>query len=126
MIILDTSVVVDAFASPFRSLASVRAAISAGERLAIPTLVLYEWLRGPRHAKELDLQDMLLPASQAIEFGATEASIAANLFRTLPSAKARAMDLAIASCALPRGAALWTLNLRDFADIPGLEVSTPA
>lgn len=125
MIIIDTSVLVDAFAPPFRSLASVRAAIAAEERLAIPTLVLYEWLRGPRHAKELELQDALLPASQAIEFGPIEASIAANLYRTLPGAKARAMDLAIAACAIPRGAALWTLNLRDFADIPGLEVSKP-
>jgi predicted nucleic acid-binding protein len=30
------------------------------------------------------------------------------------------MDIAIAACAIEHRAALWTLNERDFEDIPGL------
>ena len=30
------------------------------------------------------------------------------------------MDLAIAACAIAREVPLWTLNRKDFADIPGL------
>jgi predicted nucleic acid-binding protein len=36
------------------------------------------------------------------------------------------MDIAIAACALERGARLWTLNPDDFRDLPGLELYTPA
>jgi len=35
------------------------------------------------------------------------------------------VDLAIAACAMTHDAALWTLNMEDFADIPGLELATP-
>jgi predicted nucleic acid-binding protein len=35
------------------------------------------------------------------------------------------VDLAIAACAITWDAELWTLNLGDFADIPGLKVSLP-
>lgn len=35
------------------------------------------------------------------------------------------MDLAIAACALEHGAALWTLNRDDFADIPDLRLFEP-
>lgn len=125
MIILDTSVVVDALAAPFRSLPYVRSAIANGERLAIPTLVLYEWLRGPRHPRELETQAALLPESRAIPFGPAEATIAADLYRALPGAKGRALDIAIAACTIAAQATLWTLYTRDFADIPGLDVSTP-
>ncbi|HEY3381315.1 MAG TPA: hypothetical protein VGK32_06065 [Vicinamibacterales bacterium] len=58
----------------------MRAVIERGERVSLSTLVLYEWLRGPRHAEELRAQE----------------------------------------------AALWTLNPRDFADIPGLRILEPS
>jgi hypothetical protein len=32
-----------------------------GERLAVPTLVLYEWWRGPRRNEELVTQEALFP-----------------------------------------------------------------
>jgi hypothetical protein len=40
---------------------------------------------------------------------------------TTPSA-GLALDLMIAACAIVRGAPLWTLNPRDFDDIPGLKL----
>ena len=36
--------------------------------------------------------------------------------------RGREIDLAVAACALADGAALWTLNQRDFDDIPNLKL----
>ena len=120
MIHLDTSVLVDALTGPRRSAPALRDLLDQGERIAIAALVLYEWLRGPRHQAELAHQEALLPASEAVPFGPVEAALAAELYRAVPRARPRAFDLGVAACALGRGAALWTLNAEDFRDIPGL------
>jgi predicted nucleic acid-binding protein len=36
------------------------------------------------------------------------------------------MDIAIAACAIERGARLWTLHRDDFRDMPGLGLFEPA
>lgn len=125
MIHLDTSILIDAFVHRQRTAAQLRRAIEAGERLGISTLVLYEWVRGPRVPAEIEAQEALFPAAAAIPFGAQEASLAADLHRSLKRPRARAVDLAIAACALVHGAALWTLNPRDFQDAPGLMLYRP-
>jgi predicted nucleic acid-binding protein len=51
--------------------------------------------------------------------------LAANLYGKVARSGGRELDLAIAACALAQDARLWTLNIEDFADIPGLEVSLP-
>ena len=122
MIHLDTSLLVDAFTRDRRSAGRVRAAIESGQRLQVSTIVLYEWLRGPRSPGELALQETLLPRARAVPFGAEEAAVAADLYRTLRRPRARATDLAIAACALAHGAALWTLNPADFEDVPDLQL----
>jgi predicted nucleic acid-binding protein len=88
--------------------------------MALPCLVLYEWLRGPRARQEIADQEALFPASAALPFGPEEAALSAELYRTVRRARAREIDLAIAACAIRHEAELWTLNPRDFADIPGL------
>jgi predicted nucleic acid-binding protein len=122
LIVLDTSVLIDALSGPRRSAASLRRAIAAGERLLVPSLVLYEWLRGPRLAEELAAQEALFPASIALAFGPAEAARAAQLYVSLPKGRGREIDLAIAACALTLGAHLWTLNPRDFQDVPGVQL----
>ena len=122
MIVLDTSVLVDALSGPRRSALALRRAIEQGERMLLPSLVLYEWLRGPREAEELTAQEALFPASIALPFGPAEAARAAQLYVSLPRGRGREIDLAIAACALILGARLWTLNPRDFRDLPGLEL----
>ena len=119
---LDTSVLVDALTGPRRSLGPVERAIAAGHVLATSTLVLYEWLRGPRTDDERADQEALLPAATAREFGASEAAAAARMYRRLTRARGRDMDIAIAACAIEHGARLWTLNPADFHDLPGLEL----
>jgi predicted nucleic acid-binding protein len=39
--------------------------------------------------------------------------------------RGRELDLAIAACALVRDAELWTLNVSDFQDVPGLRAFSP-
>ena len=120
MILLDTSLLVDALGSGGRLRGALRDAISRGERMAVPSLVLYESLRGPRLPEELDAQEALFPAKNALDFGPAEAKLAAELYRTVRRPRGREVDLAIAASALVWGATLWTLNPKDFEDIPGL------
>ena len=125
MIHLDTSAMIDALTGSRRSAPALRGILDRGERIAITSLVLYEWLRGPRREGELRNQEALLPAAEALPFGPREAVRAAELYRTVPRARRREFDLGVAACALTNGAALWTLNARDFRDVPGLELFEP-
>jgi predicted nucleic acid-binding protein len=125
VILLDTSVLVDSLTGPQRSGPFVRRAIENGQRLITATLVLYEWYRGPRLPEELATQARLFPEGSAIPFGPLEASRAAELYRLVRRPRGREVDLAIAACAITHEATLWTLNLDDFRDVPGLVVERP-
>lgn len=122
MILLDTSFLVEALGAGGRHRDRLREAIHARHRLAVPALVLYEWLRGPRLPAELRAQEALLPTAAALPFGPDEAAMAADLYRALPRPRGREVDLAIAATALVWRAPLWTLNPADFEDVPGLEL----
>jgi predicted nucleic acid-binding protein len=119
---VDTCALVDALSGPRRSLDTLIALTSEGHRLMLSTIVLYEWLRGPRSAIELAAQEELFPNEAAVPFGAAEAVIASRLYRKVPRARGRELDLAVASCALVADAAIWTLNPADFRDIPDLRL----
>jgi predicted nucleic acid-binding protein len=125
VILLDTSVLIDCLAGPRRSARALRRAIESGERAVLASIVLYEWLRGPRIPEELAAQEALFPRESAIAFGAAEAAKAAELYRALPGARGREIDLVVAATAICWDARLWTLNIRDFDDIPGLQLFTP-
>ena len=95
-------------------------AIARGERITLPALVLYEWARGLRLPEEIHAQEALFPSRDALPFGPDEAHLAAELYRDLPRSRGRAADLAIAATAIVWRAQLWTLNVVDFQDVPGL------
>src|SRR5262249_8763251 len=120
MIHLDTTALIDALTGDRRSLPRLRQAIERGERVLVSTLVLYEWLRGPRRPEELADQELLFPSASAVGLGPSEAAAAARLYKHVKRARGREIDLAIAACAIAQKSALWTLNREDFADIPGL------
>jgi predicted nucleic acid-binding protein len=122
VIVLDTSVLIDGLTGPKRSAAAIRESLVEGERMMLPALVLYEWLRGPRLPEELAAQEALFPAKSAVPFGPEEAIASAGLYRTVKRPRSREVDLAIAACALVRGAHLWTLNPGDFRDVPGIRL----
>ncbi len=123
MILLDTSVLVGSFTGEQQSAPLLRKVIEGGERILLPALVLYEWLRGPRLTKEIELQETLFPSESAVHFGPEEAIVTARLYRQVSRARGREIDLAIAACAITRDAGLWTLNQQDFRDIPGLRLT---
>ena len=125
MTVIDTSALIDSLSGARRSAATLRALIEAGERIVIPSIVLYEWLRGPRLKTEIAAQEALFPSEAALIFGPDEASMSARLYRTVKRPRGREIDLAIAACALVREATLWTLNPGDFRDIPHLKLARP-
>jgi predicted nucleic acid-binding protein len=122
LILVDTSVLVASLTSPKSLLPTLQKALIFEERLIVPTIVLYEWWRGPRVEAELRMQQTIFPAELATGFGAAEAMIAAEIYRHVSRPRGREMDLAIAACAIAREVPLWTLNRKDFADIPGLDL----
>src|SRR5271169_6258195 len=124
MILLDTSAMVDAMTGAQRSAPALRRMIDRGERVLISSLVLYEWLRGPRTPEEIAVQEALFPSETALPFGPQEAKLSAQLYRSVSRPRGREIDLALAACAIVRGADLWTLNKADFKDIPGLRLAS--
>ena len=98
------------------------AARQSGHRVQLSTIVLYEWLRGPRTINELRVQEEIFPRAQAAPFDTDAAGQAAALYAQLTRPRGRDLDLAVAACALVHDAALWTLNHKDFSDVPGLKL----
>jgi predicted nucleic acid-binding protein len=119
---VDTSALVDSLTGPRRSLDHLERLVGEGHRLMLSSIVLYEWWRGPRTRPELAAQQELFPAEAAVAFNVEEAAVAARIYQSMPKARGREVDLAIAACALANAAALWTLNPADFRDVPGLRL----
>ena len=122
MIHLDTSALTDALTGPKRSADRLRELMASPEAIAICTIVLFEWLRGPRLKEEIEAQEELFPKINAVPFGSAEAERAAELYKKVNRPRGREADLGIAACALTHAAQLWTLNRADFKDIPDLEL----
>jgi predicted nucleic acid-binding protein len=122
LIFLDTSVLVESFTGSQPLLGSFRKMIRQNERLAISSVVLYEWVRGPRFPQELELQEAAFPSESIATFSAEDATIAGRLYRSVQRPRGREVDLMIAACAIRHDAELWTLNAADFKDIPDLRL----
>lgn len=119
---VDTSALVDALTGSRRSLDALIALTTQGHRLMVSSIVLYEWQRGPRTADEVTVQEELFPSEAAVAFGPAEAVVASRLYRTVARPRGRELDLAVAACALVANGAIWTLNVKDFSDVPGLRL----
>ena len=122
MIVVDTSALIGALAGAQPEKPALLEIVRLRERLLLPTLVLYEFWRGPRTQTELSRHEALVPARTAEAFGSDQARVAARLYAMLDRSREREVDIAIAAHALAAGATLWTLNHRDFADVPDLKL----
>jgi predicted nucleic acid-binding protein len=125
LIHVDTSVLVDAFTGPRRSLGRFEKVTRDGEVVTFCTIVLYEWLRGPRTDDEVETVSAFFQTERVAPFREREAKTAAVLYRQVKRARQRQADLAIAACAIEQGATLWTLNANDFDDVPGVTLLRP-
>src|SRR4029079_15124447 len=92
MIHLDTSALIASLTGPRPAAPVLRGLYADGERLAVSTLVLYEWWRGPRPRQELEEQEALFPAAAAFAFAVQEARIAADLYRQMRRPRGREID----------------------------------
>ena len=119
---LETSALVAALSGPRDAFDRLHAFVEESHRMQLSTIVLYEWLRGPRTVAELRVQEELFPRAQAVPFDADATAQAAALYAQLRRPRGRDLDLAVAACALAHEAALWTLNPGDFSDVPGLKL----
>lgn len=126
MIVLDTSVLVAHVRPSVGAAGPLLALLESDEAVRVPALAMYEWWRGPRRDDELEIQQRLFPSAQFLTFGAAQARMAADLYRMVGRARGRDTDIAIAACALIAKADLWTLNEKDFSDIPGLRLYQPS
>jgi predicted nucleic acid-binding protein len=115
---LDTSVLVDVTTQA--GFIRLEPALLAQHRLMVSSIVFFEWRRGPRTEDQLALQEGLFPESGIVPFGSVSGRIAAEIFREVKRPRSRQIDIAIAASAIEHDAWLWTLNIEDFEDIPGL------
>jgi predicted nucleic acid-binding protein len=125
VILLDTSALIESLAGQRLAFSGLTRLLERGEMVGLCTIVLYEWLRGPRLPGELATQEALFPSDAALPFETADARISAELYRSVSRARAREADIAIAACAIRRDAELWTINRADFADIPRLRLARP-
>lgn len=123
---LDTDFLVHALSAPrqseFRRLESLAASDVTFEMAA---LAWYEFSRGPRTPNQLALARAFLGPGAVLDFTEALADRAAELYRRLRGPRRRAGDLIIAATALQRSATLLTLNVKDYADIDGLDLEPP-
>jgi predicted nucleic acid-binding protein len=125
MVFLDTSILVGALTGPRSGGPALYKLMQRVEPIRLSSLVIYEWLRGPRTDDEIKDQERLFPSIDSFPFGTKEAALSAHLYRSVRRARSREIDIAIAACAILNKARLWTLNPVDFQDIPGLQLHDP-
>jgi predicted nucleic acid-binding protein len=125
MILLDTSAVIASFGAERTAYPLLLKMLAHDEPVVLCSVVLYEWLRGPRTAMEIDAQERVLSSDEALPFALSEAALAADIYRSVKRAGNREVDIMIAATAIYHKARLWTLNTGDFADIPGLQLYKP-
>lgn len=123
---LDTSALIDALVSPWRSFEALEQAITERHEITISAPVLFEWLRGARSEIERASLREWIVDERVAAFDADSAATAAAIYSQVSRSRQRDIDIAIAACAIEHNAALWTLNVDDFSDIPGLKLYRPA
>jgi predicted nucleic acid-binding protein len=119
---LDTSVLIAALTADRPLAKSFRDEIAGGTRMVVSALVVFEYVRGPRSDAETREFRQLFTDVDRVAFGDLEAAAAAALYRVLERPRGREMDICIAASAITHGARLWSINAKDFADIPGLRL----
>ena len=112
MIHLDTSFLIRAGAHGTPESRRLRSWLRRGEQVRISSVVWAEYLCGPVPASAAE--DAAELFGEPVSFGATEATLAAQLFNASGRRRGTLADCMIAAIALGSGASLATSNVRDF------------
>lgn len=123
---LDTDFLVKALLGAGNERDLLREIADSTATIEISAIAWYEFCRGPRSPEQLALAQSLLEEDGVIAFDGDVAAHAADLFRRLGSPRKRAVDIAIATVAISRGARLLTGNTRDYSGVGGLLLGPPA
>jgi len=130
MICLDTNIVISILNRRIPSLRHrVEEQARAGTKVALPVLVIFEMRYGIEGSDRRELSERLLQrflglGIDVIPFDAEDAAHAGDIRAHLESTGTPIgpYDYLIAAQARRRGAALVTLNVREFSRVPGLLV----
>lgn len=133
MVLIDTSVFIDLERRGL-GLEALATALP-DEPVALAAITASELLVGVHRAEDASRRERrsafverLLGLVPALPFDLEAARVHARLLADLQreGTPIGAHDLLIAATAIARGAAVWTGNLRDFGQVPGLEVRVPS
>ncbi len=122
MILLDTNYLIRGLIAGSREAEDLVAWARAGERMAVSSVVWYEFLCGPvTRAQQAVMQSFI---HEILPFGDVQAQEAARLFNAVGRQRALRVDAMIAASALIAHARLATSNQTDFAPFvaEGLEL----
>ena len=119
---LDTDFLIVAIGRAGRERRRLLRLADSGDVVQLSAVAWYEFARGPRLPEQLAVARSFFGEEGIVPFGEDLAARAAETFRSLGSPRRRAADIAIGTTAAAAGARLLTLNRRDFAGIPDLEI----
>ena len=119
---LDTDFLVISLTAAGPQRRRLREISASGQAIEISAIAWYEFSRGPRTPDQLATARAFFTEDGIVPFSEQLASMSAEVFRQLGSPRRRAADIAIGVTAASRNAILMSLNARDFAGIPGVQV----
>lgn len=127
MLALDTNILIAVQKREPLADSSYRAALAAGEVLAVPSVVRFEARRSlldPLYSRRLTALDNLLSFLPSLDFDEQTADIAADIHHQLRAAGQLIdeADLMIAATALRHNAILVTRNTSHFQRVPNLNL----
>lgn len=125
MIMLDTSVLIEALRATDKTSTLLHTVATEGDVLAVSSVTVYEFRNGITKANQVLCEQMLNTLS-VCAFDDDAARIASTIYRSLKSQSSliEIADILIAATALANNLPLATLNIRHFQRIHGLTLIT--
>lgn len=112
MICLDTNYLILGLVAGSAESQQLTTWVASGERLVAPTLVWFEFLRGP--VTDAQVRTMRAFVRELVPFDEAQAIAAADLFNAAARKRSTRVDAMIAATAIVADAALATNNTVDF------------
>ena len=125
MVVIDTSILIDHLRLDSQSSSMLEELVRAESGvLGVSMISIQELYQGRSTRDSLAEEKMLATLSgfKILDYSHEIAKLAGNLARDMDNATVHFADAAIAATAILNGASLFTLNVKDFASVPDLEL----